>query len=185
MRLDQLTAEVGDAVEIEWRSFMLRATPEERSVEAFRSYTESWNRPASMEPAARFRVWEGATPPSHSLPPAMAGKVAETFGAEAFDRFHHLLLDAYFAQNRTISDRDVLLAVADEADLDPVEFAERYDADRQSLAGSVIDDHNDAIERGINAVPTVVVNDELVLPGALDLDAYRRIVDRLGNPAPG
>ena len=35
----------------------------------------------------------------------------------------------------------------------------------------MIDDHNEAIERGINAVPTVVIADDLALPGALDLDA--------------
>ena len=134
MRLDQLAAEVGDRVEIEWRSFLLRPRPEERTVEAFREYTTSWSRPAAMEPAARFRVWEGGEPPSHSLPSAIGGKVAESFGSEAFDRFHHRLLEAYFAENRTISDPEVLAAVAGEAGLDARAFAERFESDRESAS---------------------------------------------------
>ena len=181
MRLDQLAAEAGDRVRIQWRSFLLRPRPEERTVEAFREYTTSWRRPAALEAGARFTVWEGGEPPSHSLPAAIGGKVAESFGAAAFDRFHHRLLEAYFAENRTISDPTVLAEVASESDLDPAAFATRYEADRERLAGAVIDDHNQALERGITAVPTVVVDDDLVLPGALDLEAYRRIVDRLGD----
>lgn len=171
-------------MQVEWRSFLLRPRPQEQTAEKFRAYTQSWMRPASMEPAARFRVWEGDEAPTHSIPPAIAGKVAETFGRPAFDRFHRGLLDAYFAQNRTISDPDVIVAVATETGLDGDEFARRFDRDRQLHAGAVIDDHNEAIEQGINAVPSVVVNDELVLPGALDLDAYRRVVNRLGNEQP-
>lgn len=183
MRLNALQQEVGDVLVVEWRSFLLRPRVEERSLEAFTRYTEHWARPAAAEPLASFRRWSGEhPPPSHSMPSAIAGKaVAHAFGADAFHRFHLALMHAYFAENRTISERDVILDVANQVGLDTASLAAHIDTDGVELEGEVVADHKDALARGIAAVPTVVIEDEYMLQGALSLEQYRKVVGRLGG----
>ena len=183
MRLDELQREAGDALIVEWRAFLLRPVPEERTLEQFTRYTERWARPASMERATTFRTWSGEhPPPSHSVPSALAGKaVLHAFGAESFDRFHLALMRAYFGDNRTISERSVILDVAKSVGLDAGELAASLDADGQALETEVVDDHRAALGLGISAVPTVVVDREYVLQGAMTLDQYRKVVSRLAS----
>ena len=139
MRLDELERREGDDITVEWRSFLLRPNPEERSRDQFRDYTMSWARPAGMEPAASFtHPWQGDAPPSSSGPSAVAGKVAASFGGDAERRFHRALLEAYFTHNRTVSDTDVLFDVAAAVDLDPAEFSERYHDQYRPLLREVL-----------------------------------------------
>lgn len=180
MRLDQLRDRLGDQISIEWKSFLLRPTVEARSREKFVQYTESWRRPGDMEPEAKFTVWASDdAPPSHSLPALIAGKVAEQFGADAYDAYHHALLRAYFTDNRTISDRSVQVVVASEVGIDTADFEDRLVEQEQILAQDVMADHNQAVEAGISAVPTVVMAGALAVPGAQDVDTYERLVARL------
>jgi predicted DsbA family dithiol-disulfide isomerase len=126
VRLRELQAEFGDALELRWRSFLLRPHPEPgRDLEKFRRYTEGWRRAAQEEPAAGFRVWatdEG--PPSHSVPAHLVAKAAAALGRDAFELIHERLLHAYFAENRDISNARTLWAIWEEAGL-PTEALER------------------------------------------------------------
>ncbi len=182
MRLDQLAAWAGDRLQITWRSYLLRPRPEPRSLESFTRYTRSWARPAEAEPSVEFNAWSGEhDPPSHSLPTSVAGKLAERYGPEPFHRFHLALMRAYFTDNRTVSDTDVIVDVAASTGIDADEFRGRLQTDHRQLADAVIDDHNTAVESGVGGVPAVVVNDEYPITGAQDLDLYRRIVDKLAS----
>ena len=181
-RVEQVVHEYGDAVEVRWHAFLLQPEPTPKPIEKFRRYTERWvaeGGPASADPDAGFRVWGDEPPPSHSLPPAIAGKAAASFGAEAFDRFHLALMRAYFCDHRDISARATVLDVASESGIDRDEFADRLREHGAAYHQAVVDDHNEAIERGIHAVPTVLINDVLPLPGAQDLETYRRMLDRI------
>lgn len=179
MRLDEIVAEYGDEVEVNWWTFMLRPEPEERSLEKFTSYTKSWERPGSMEPKTVFNEWSGQNdPPSHSMPSAIAGKVAESFGPDSYQAFHHAALKAYFTENRTISDRDVLLEIAGEAGLDKVEFDARWQSQEQKLISAVVSEHNQAIGVGINSVPSLVVGERYLVPGAVDVETYREVIEQ-------
>lgn len=161
MRLEQIVEQYGDQVELTWRSFMLRPEPEERSIEKFAAYTRSWERPASLEPTVTFNEWSGDNaPPSHSLPSAVAGKVAARFGPDAYKSFHRRAMEAYFTENRTISDRPVLLDIAEEAGLDRAEFEEMWQANEHELVAEVVTEHNEAVGAGINAVPALVVGEK-------------------------
>ncbi len=175
-----MRAELPDLLAVEWRAFLLRPFAEERSLERFTEYTRHWARPAESEPAATFRTWSGASPPpSHSQPSAIAGKaVTACFGADAFDRFHLALMHEYFAENRTISELAVILDVAGRVGLDPATLAAALDDRAADFEAEGVADHRDALARGITAVPTVLVNDEYVLQGALPLEQYRRVVAR-------
>ncbi len=180
MRLDELARRQGDDITIEWRSFLLRPTPEDRDRDEFVAYTDKWARPAGMEPAATFSFpWSGDTPPSSSAPAAVAGKVAAGFGAEAGRRFHHDVLEAYFSRNLTISDPDVLFDVAEQAGIDRAEFAASYHDQYQPLLRQVYDEHNLAINSGITGVPAVVVDDRYLVPGAVDVEQYEQVLEHV------
>lgn len=188
VRLDALHRELGDVVDIRWRSFLLRPEPSDRTLEQFQRYTETWAKPGAAEPAAEFTRWSGAhAPPSHSFPSAIAGKaVLHTFGREGFDRFHLALMRAYFTENRTVSDRDVILDVAGAVGLDPSALAATLERDADALHAEVVADHKAALAQGIAAVPTVLVDTgfedgEYMLQGAMALDQYRKVVARLGG----
>jgi predicted DsbA family dithiol-disulfide isomerase len=175
VRLDRIAKEFRDDVTVTWRSFLLRPTPSVRSLEKFRAYTESWRNPASQPDAARFRIWStDEPPPSHSIPPQIALKAAARQGA--FDSYHLAVMDAYFWENRNVTATETLIEVARNAGLDIGRFeADLNDVD---LAREVLRDYDEAIERGISAVPTVLVDDEWQIPGAQDVAFYRRVIER-------
>ena len=145
------------------------------------SYAQSWHRCADAEPGAEFRYWDGdAAPPSYSLPPLVATKVAATFGTDAFDVYHRALLRAYFVDNRTVSEPAVAVDVAVAVGLDADEFALRLDRDGPEHADAVITDHKAALGLGFAAVPTVVIGDDPaigdILTGAMPVAAYLRVI---------
>jgi predicted DsbA family dithiol-disulfide isomerase len=177
VRLGRIEAEYGDAVEVTWRSYLLRPEPERRDLDAFSAYTRKWAGPADIEPAATFRTWSGENPPpTHSYPSALAGKVAESFGREAQRAYASALFRAYFAENRTISDRDVLVEVAAGAGLDPDAFERRWREREDELGLAVWQDYLTAVQSKITGVPAVVVDRTWLVPGAVDEAEYRRAI---------
>lgn len=183
MRFDDIADHFGDQVDLTWKSFLLRLEPKTSSMEKHTRYTESWARPAEAEPRAVFNRWSGEhEPPSSSLPAQVAYKIVEANFAEAAPAMHRRLLEAYFTENRTVSDWAVLADVASAVGIDSTEFLTLADEQRQQLAQVVIDEHNEAIGQGITAVPTLLINEALPVPGAQELESYliwiQRIIDR-------
>ncbi len=182
VRLSRLQQELGAALEIEWRAFLLRPEPRpaadrEAELHRFVRYTQSWLRPAAEPDAGTFRVWESSEgPPSHSVPAHLAAKAARRLGPAAFAALHPLLLRAYFAESRDISARPTLEALWGEAGLPAADFAA---CDDPALLREVRAEHADALERGANGVPAAqLAGQDAVLVGALPLETYRRWVVR-------
>lgn len=180
MRVDELAERLGDRVTITWKSFLLRTEPKTTSLDKFVDYTRSWQRPADTEPEAKFTTpWaSGNTPPNSSIPAQVAWKIAAAYGPEVQDAFHHALLEAYFTDNRDISDWEVLSAIAADHGIPTDEFNEAAATRANELAQVVIDEHNEAIANEITAVPTVVIGGVLAVPGAQDVDTYERLIER-------
>ncbi len=179
MRLAAIEEEFGDQVNVEWKSFLLRGEPEPRTMEKFTRYTKSWENPGSMEPRTIFNEWSGDhEPPSHSVPSSVAGKAAQTLGPDVYRAFSMAMFAAYFTENRTISDRSVQLDIAESVGIDRDVFAGLLDDESKTLEQAVWNDYRTAINNEVTAVPSVVVEDQWVLPGALDEEQYRRIVRR-------
>lgn len=177
LRLGDIAREEGDAVEWQWRAYLLRPEPERRSRDAFVEYTRSWERPGSLEPRARFTTWASDDPPpSHSFPAALAAKVAATLGPGAAEAYRAVLFPAYFTDNRTISDRTVLVELAVEAGLDRAGFEEAWRRHENELLEEVWVDHATATQSGIQGVPAVVVNRRWLLSGAVSADEYRSVI---------
>lgn len=169
-----LESEFGDGLELRWKSFLLRPYPEpDRDLEKFRRYTESWRRAAAEEPAARFQVWQSDEgPPTHSVPAHLLAKAAASFGPEAFRHVHDALLDAYFSENRDISRAPALRAIWAGAGLPESALARVSDPE---LLREISEEHNRAIELGVNGVPAVSMADEdVAITGAHPTETYRR-----------
>ena len=156
VRLRQLEHEFGADLHVEWRSYLLRPQPNQsRDLERFRAYTRSWEKPAAEPDGGRFRVWQGdAGPPSHSVPAHLLAKAAGRLGNDAFRAVHRRLLAAYFEENQDISDDATLARLWSEAGLPEARFEERSDL---ALLAQVLEEHDSAIEQGINGVPTVLI----------------------------
>src|SRR5688572_18837155 len=174
----RLEDEFGDALQVEWRAFLLRPSPEPgRSLERFRAYTQSWLRPAAEADAPEFRTWatdEG--PPSHSIPAHAAAKAAAALDDAAFRRMHDRLLRAYFTESRDITARETLTALWRECDLPEPAF-ERASAPDTHAA--VVNEHRDALERGVTGVPAVMmVGNDVPMLGAMPYETYRRWIAR-------
>ncbi|MDG1368391.1 MAG: DsbA family protein, partial [Acidimicrobiales bacterium] len=89
------------------------------------------------------------------------------------------LMDAYFAENRTISDPNVLAEIAAQCGADPGSFISYVVKHQERLAQDVIDDHNASIEHGVTGVPTILLDEILPVQGAQDLDVYVQYIQRL------
>jgi predicted DsbA family dithiol-disulfide isomerase len=177
-RLASVQRQLGDAIEIEWRSYLLRPSAQPgRSLEKFRAYTQSWLRVAEDEPRAPFQVWASdAGPPSHSVPPHLVAKAAAALGADAGARMRDRLFRAYFAESRDISDRATLRALWSEAGLPDDAFES---CDDPALARRVLAEHEEAQSLGATGVPAVRLADQdFVLVGAQPEAAYLRWLQR-------
>jgi predicted DsbA family dithiol-disulfide isomerase len=183
VRLARLEREIGPALEVEWRAYLLRPTPRpagedrDEALRRFVRYTQTWLRPASEPDGGRFRVWETTEgPPSHSVPAHVAAKAARALGAEAFRALHARLLEAYFAENRDITRCEVLRLLWVEAGL-PAPAFEAMDV--PALEREVRADHAAAVELGVTGVPAAQLADmDAALVGALPLETYRRWLRR-------
>jgi predicted DsbA family dithiol-disulfide isomerase len=181
VRLDEVSRRFGDAISLEWRAFLLRPEAKERDRDTFVDYTRSWQRPADMEPDASFTTpWSSDAPaPRGSIPAHVAAKTMAGLVPEAADAFHHRLLGAYFTENRDISDWGVLGDLAAEVDVDRGEFLTFADEQQQSLVEVILAEHNEAVAQGITAVPTVVIDDVLPVPGAQEVETFEHWIQKL------
>jgi predicted DsbA family dithiol-disulfide isomerase len=179
-RLASVQAQLGDALVLEWKSYLLRPRPgPNRSMgdlERFRAYTQGWLRVAADEPRAPFRPWAGdAGPPSHSVPAHVVAKAAADLGAG--ERMRERLFRAYFSESRDPSDAAMLRALWSEAGLADAAFPALQDP---ALVRRVLADHEEAQALGATGVPAVRLADQdFVLVGAQPEAVYLRWLRRV------
>jgi len=100
---------------------------------------------------------------------------ARAFGADrAMER---RLFSAYFSEGMDVSDRATLVAAGSEIGLDRGDLARYLESDRGVAA--LLDELNDAFERGITSVPTFVFEEEFAVPGAVDTGTFTRIFEQM------
>ena len=178
VRLERVEEELDGAVELTWRTYLLRPEPDpRRTLEKFRRYTQSWLVPAGEPDAATFRTWQGdAGPPTHSIPPHLVAKAAASLGGDAFRRIHRALLEAYFGHSRDVTDEATLRAIWCETGLPEEEFARSAEP---RFREQVLAEHTEAVRLGMNGVPSVhVEGDDAFVTGAYPIEMYRRWVTR-------
>lgn len=106
--------------------------------------------------------------------------------AELEGRQHALkraLFAAYFTDGRNPSDREVLVDVATQAGLDPVRAREILESvlyadevrEREQLYG----------QRGVRAVPSVIVNDKYLIQGGQPVEVFEQALRQIAAEAKG
>lgn len=94
------------------------------------------------------------------------------------ERFHHRLMDAYWADATNIGDPDELRRLAREADLD-ADDVEAVIADPSTYLGRVEASTREAQSIGIHAIPAFVLDQRLIVLGAQPLETFRAAFVRL------
>ena len=90
---------------------------------------------------------------------------------------HDRLMDAYWSEGQNIGDEDSLLSLAEEAGLDRAEAAAALADGRyhDRIAAST----REANLLGINAIPSFVLDERLLLVGAYPHEVFERAFDQL------
>lgn len=176
VRLQQIKEEYGDKISISWISYplLLVENPDRRITP---HSAESRGRAKLEEETASFKSWDTSQAyPASSIPALQAGKCARLQGEEAFLRFHSLLFKAFFEENRNISDRQVLVSLAEEAELDVERFSS--DFDQGSQVNEVLAESEDGRDKyGGWGIPLVIIGDRYPVMGAAPIAMYRRGID--------
>jgi len=177
VRLKNIKNDYGEKIEIEPRVFMLRPEPDPTAV--FNDYRRSnWERCNAQSESGDYRMWEGGGDyPICSMTPAQAGIAARAQGPELWDAFHMNLLAAMFTESRDISQIEVLCDVAEKSGLDAGLFRDEVASELHK--DQAIREYSEATNRGITGIPSVVVNDEAVIVGAVPGENYRHVIDHI------
>jgi predicted DsbA family dithiol-disulfide isomerase len=91
------------------------------------------------------------------------------------------LFAAYFTDGRNPSDREVLIEIATQAGLDPVRAREILESDH--YAAEVRERERFYGERGIQAVPSVIVNDKYLIQGGQPVEVFEQALRQIATAA--
>jgi predicted DsbA family dithiol-disulfide isomerase len=100
-------------------------------------------------------------------------------GSEAQTRLKVALLKAHFQQRRNVSDRDVLLDIAEAEGFDRSKAAEALDD--EALAIAVRAEEQRGRQAGINSVPSFVVNGRHLIQGAREPEDYASMLRQVAG----
>lgn len=101
----------------------------------------------------------------------------KTYGPQQQVALKHRLLQAYFTDGDNVGDCAVIVQCASECGLD----SEALDTWLSTTAGleEVRADFAAAAERDITAVPSFVINDQFLIPGAQDPEVFVNVIERI------
>lgn len=91
----------------------------------------------------------------------------------------HALFEAYFTEDRNPSDRDVLVAAAEKAGLDPGAARDVLDSGR--YAAEVRQAEALWRSRGINAVPAVIIDGRYLISGGQPPEAFEQALRKIAS----
>ncbi|MBI3964296.1 MAG: DsbA family protein [Chloroflexi bacterium] len=137
-----------------------------------------WEVIGSQPEAGEFRPYPPGKPfPQWSLPGLAVAKCVERQSKEIFERFDLLAFNALYRDGQNIADYDVLFGLAREAGADVEAIEAALANDTEAIQQSILEDWQEAVTKySITGIPTVVVNDEMVIVGAVPTDNYRRAI---------
>lgn len=89
------------------------------------------------------------------------------------------LFEAYFIQGRDIGDREVLADIADGVGLDAAAIRRLLESEADEADIRARDAH--ARQRGVSAVPTHIVANQHVVPGAQPTELWMQLIDEING----
>ncbi|WP_445502062.1 DsbA family oxidoreductase [Microvirga sp. G4-2] len=152
--LERIRTELGDDVQIDWRSFELRPEPEPTLDPNAEYLHRVWTQ--SVYPMAQERGVTLKLPPVQ--PRSRKAHEAAEFARDAgrLDAMNKALFKAFFENGRDLADLDVLLEVGQSVGLDREDLREALISGRYEPR--VLDDQHLARQIGISGVPALVVS---------------------------
>jgi predicted DsbA family dithiol-disulfide isomerase len=108
-----------------------------------------------------------------------AGEEGAPEGAQA--ALKHALFEAYFTNGKNPGDVDVLVAAAEKAGLDPVEAREILVSGRYATEVRQIEQLWQ--QRGINAVPAIVIDQRYLISGGQPPEAFEQAIRQIAAQA--
>lgn len=104
-----------------------------------------------------------------------------TQGPEAQARLKQALFRTHFQQRRNVSDREVLLDIAEAEGFDRAAAAEALDDEALAVATRM--EEKRGLEMGINSVPSFVLNGRYLISGAQEPEVYAAGLRRVAEMA--
>ncbi|PVE25088.1 disulfide bond formation protein DsbA [Microvirga sp. KLBC 81] len=152
--LERIQKELGDNVQIDWRSFELRPEPEPTLDPNAEYLHRVWNQ--SVYPMAQDRGLTLKLPPVQ--PRSRKAHEAAEFARDGgrIDAMNKALFKAFFEQGRDLADIEILLDIGRSVGLDPEDLREALVSGRYTQR--VLDDEHLARQIGISGVPALVIS---------------------------
>jgi predicted DsbA family dithiol-disulfide isomerase len=188
-RLDQAIAETGfDQFDISWRIFQLNPTMPTDGMDR-REYLEAkFGGPKGAE-QVYSRIRDTAAETGLDLDFDAIKRTPNTFDAHRLVRWAkstgnqsavvQQLFHRYFEKGEDISDREILLDVAESAGMERAVVAELLegDADHDTLT----EEENAARHMGVSGVPCFVIGGRHVIQGAQDVGTWKKVIAEIGE----
>ncbi|GGE42810.1 DsbA family oxidoreductase [Actibacterium pelagium] len=89
----------------------------------------------------------------------------------------HKLFKAYFEEGKDIGDHDVLVQIAEQADMDGALIRRLLEGDAD--AEDIIARDRNARAKGVTGVPCFIVANQHALPGAQPVDLWLKVIDEI------
>lgn len=103
--------------------------------------------------------------------------IREKYGNHTQAQCKELFLAAYFTRGLNVSDLDVLIALCEEEGIETPGLSEWIAKDGGMK--EVEQDFRDAAAREISAVPSYVINDQFIIPGAQDIALFEQVIEKI------
>jgi predicted DsbA family dithiol-disulfide isomerase len=175
--LDRIQAELGENVEIDWRSFELRPEPEPTLDPNAEYLHRVWGQ--SVYPMAEDRGLALKLPPVQ--PRSRKAHEAAEFAREAglLDAMNRALFKAFFEDGRDLADPEVLVDIGRSVGLDENGLREALASGRHQER--VLDDEHLARQIGISGVPALIVTagaQAYLVSGAQPYETVKDVIER-------
>jgi len=181
--------------EVRWRPFELNPDMPPEGEDAVGHVGRKYGRPAGEAAKGQEKIaaiaaaagwpfdWsgEGSPPPRHIWNTFLAHKMLAHalagYGAEVQTRLKLALFAAHFRERRNVSDRVVLLDVAEAQGLDRGRAEKALDD--EALGQHVRDEEALACDMNVSGVPAMVVNGKYLIPGAQEPETYAQVLRKV------
>ncbi len=177
-RIRAALEEVGFAYELRIEPFPLRNEPRAPSPAERRALARA-ARKAALEPEAAHTkpdLWLSEDAPHTTIPALTALAAARLQGAAKEDALRAAMRDAALVRGINVTRRDVLYELAHAAGLDVERFAAALASPltERRVRGAF----EEALDKGIEHAPALVIGDEWLVIGAKSADEYRGVLRR-------
>ena len=101
----------------------------------------------------------------------------DQYEAPVVEALNESLFNAYFVENKELSDRKLLMRLAEAAAMDPTQVNEVLE--RGYYADQVRFDEREAADRGVHGVPYMLLEGQFAIPGCISTDDCKTVIREL------